>query len=262
MTDNSLIHFAHANGFPADSYQLLFTNLRKDFDVFAIDKLAHNPQYPLVNNWPHQVTELIDFISTKNKKVIGVGHSFGGVVTYMAACERPDLFEKIILLDPPLLYGIVRWVFKFAKKNSLIDRLTPAKLTAVRKRTWSVNDDMLAYFKSKALFRRMKDECIIDYVNSATKIEGQKRVLSYRADIEAAIFRTIPDNLTTYYKQLKVPSVLMSAQQSSVGKPFFYKPFLKAHPQMSHEHFTHGTHMFPLEYPELLSARLKEIIRT
>jgi pimeloyl-ACP methyl ester carboxylesterase len=38
-------------------------------------------------------------------KVIGVGHSFGGSLHYIAAVRRPELYERLVLLDSPM-FGV------------------------------------------------------------------------------------------------------------------------------------------------------------
>ena len=129
------VHLAHANGFPAQSYAKLFSHLDKRIDLIALDKFAHNPKFPLNNNWQNQVDELIHFVETQNASrekalpVVLVGHSFGAVISYLACCKKPTLFKGLIMLDPPLITGLTGWVFRFAKKSQLIDKITPAGKT-------------------------------------------------------------------------------------------------------------------------------------
>ncbi len=44
-----IVHFAHANGFPANSYAKLFAHLSDNIQLIALDKFAHNPESPLNN---------------------------------------------------------------------------------------------------------------------------------------------------------------------------------------------------------------------
>ncbi len=54
--------FSHANSFPAGTYRELFKLLRaRGFSVKAVDKFGHDPHYPVTNNWPHLVQQLVDF---------------------------------------------------------------------------------------------------------------------------------------------------------------------------------------------------------
>ena len=47
-----LIIFSHGNSFPASTYGVLFRSLRaRGFTVRAIEKLGHDPLYPVTSNW-------------------------------------------------------------------------------------------------------------------------------------------------------------------------------------------------------------------
>jgi hypothetical protein len=52
-----IIHFSHANGFPSLSYRVMLDELSKKYDVRWIDQLAHNPSFPVSNNWPFLADE-------------------------------------------------------------------------------------------------------------------------------------------------------------------------------------------------------------
>ncbi|MFC4699512.1 alpha/beta fold hydrolase [Glaciecola siphonariae] len=248
-------HFAHANGFPAGSYQQLFKYLEKHLQVFALDKFAHNPQYPLVDNWVHQVDELIDFVehNKQSEKVVALGHSFGAVISYIACCKRPDLFSGLLMLDPPLATGFARHIFRFAKSNRLINKVTPAAKTQMRKQSWHKDDDLLAYFKARALFKNMDERCVLDYINSVTAVKGDYRHLMFKRDIEAQIFRTLPHNLHDYFGQLQCPATLITARYTDVCTERLRKPFLKHNPGVKHLELHTGGHMFPLEHPKLVA---------
>lgn len=51
--------------------------LRPEFDIGFLDRIGHNPHYPITDGWPHLVAETIHTIQqTYQQPVIGVGHSF------------------------------------------------------------------------------------------------------------------------------------------------------------------------------------------
>ncbi|MFT6268217.1 MAG: pimeloyl-ACP methyl ester carboxylesterase [Alphaproteobacteria bacterium] len=260
-----LLYFAHANSFPTGSYRKLFDHLPKHYKVIAIDKLAHNPHYPLNDNWENQVAEMINFVENnkgEHEKVVAVGHSFGAVVSYMSACLRPDLFSGLVMLDPPLMTGLVRYLFRFAKKNRLINKITPAGITLIRQQKWHREQDLYAYFSKKALFKDFDTDCINDYISSAISVQGDHMHLNFDVETEANIFRTIPHNLPTYAGKLRVPSVLMTGKNTDVCVPVLRKPFLKANPSIVHIEFEKGKHMFPLEYPIEVANALAKVLST
>tara|TARA_R110002124_G_scaffold63531_2_gene174102 strand:+ start:353 stop:1177 length:825 start_codon:yes stop_codon:yes gene_type:complete len=242
------IHFAHANGFPAGSYRKLFGALNDDFHVSAIEKYGHNNRFPISKNWGNQTQELIESIeSTQDKPVYAIGHSFGGVVSYMAACIRPELFKGLIMLDPPMITGVTRVFFRGAKATPLIDKITPAGKTVNRCRQWNKDEDLVAYFQSRALFKNIDSDCIRDYVSSATEEQDQHRHLHFKPEVEASIFRNIPHDIYRYYGKLTCPALLVTGKHTQVCTERRIRPFIKAN-NLIHNVFD-GGHMFPLESP-------------
>lgn len=243
------LHFAHANGFPAASYQKLFNGLPGNFEVLALDKFGHSPRFPISSNWSNQVAELIHYVEgSATAPVYAVGHSFGAVISYMAVCSRPELFNGLIMLDPPIITGFSRLMFKVLKSTPLIDRLTPAGKTDRRCRSWAKNADIAAYFKVRGLFKNMDDDCVQDYVKAVTELNGGHYILSFDTDIEANIFRKVPHNINHYYGQLKTPALLITGEDTTVCVPRLIGPFVRAN-QLEHKIFAGGGHMFPLEQP-------------
>ena len=67
MTVNGDIcfHFAHANGFPAESYKTLFSYLPASWQRLSVDKFGHSSRWPVNNNWKNQAAELIECVQAK-----------------------------------------------------------------------------------------------------------------------------------------------------------------------------------------------------
>ena len=255
------IHFAHANGFPAGSYRRLFNALPDNWHVLAIDKLAHNPQYPVSKDWEQLTEELATHIRDHAEEpVIGIGHSFGGVLTYLAAVKYPSLFSGIILLDPPLVTGITRHVVKLIRGTRWFDKVTPAGKASLRCTQWPADTNLVEYFQQKALFRGMQRDCIEDYVNAAVKETDSGFELTYDHQTEAEIFRTVPLNLHQHFKRLQVPAHLITAEHTDVCKPYLINAFIKGN-DISHEVMKGVGHMFPMQQPEKLASMLKAIVQ-
>lgn len=268
MTVKSInINFAHANGFPAQSYRKMFAAFPDHFHVVAKDKYAHDHRFPLVDHWRNQVDELIEFVENQNldpdfadRPTYAVGHSFGAVLSYLACCKRPELFKGLIMLDPPLITGPASMVFQLAKRTKLIDKITPAGLSKIRRRTWHINNDLVKYFKSKALFKNFDDDCIRDYINAVMHQDEKLLRLNFEVQVEADIFRTIPTQLSKHYGQLSTSAFLVTGKDSKVCIPKLYKRFLKGNPSMRHTLLDRGGHMYPLEHPKLVAKTISDLI--
>ncbi|GAA6171172.1 alpha/beta hydrolase [Colwellia sp. KU-HH00111] len=262
----TLINFVHANGFPAGSYQTLFNYLPDHYQVIAHEKYGHNDKYPVENNWQPLVNELIAFVkqelkNTQQEQVISVGHSFGGVIAFIAACQQPQLFKGLIMLDPPVVTGGTAFAMKFLKKTRLIDKFSPAGKAKVRRTQWPLNTDMVKLFSSRQLFKNFDRRCLADYVRHGIIERNEQLELVFSAQVEADIFRNLAANLSSYKNQLKIPANLIYADKTDVLPIKFFKRFTRLNKNIELT-MTAGGHMFPLEQPEktaqLISTTLKQ----
>lgn len=256
-----MINFAHANGFPAASYNKLWSLLPGEHKIIAKPMYGHDPLRPVSDNWQNQVEELIRFVrDNAEEPVIAVGHSFGGVISFMACCQAPDLFKGLIMLDPPIVTGMVSKLFRLLKKTPLIDSLTPSGKSKNRKSSWSPGEDVHAYFKPKALFRYFDEDCLSDYVRSVTSKDPEGAKLIYEVAVETQIFRYIPHNIHHFDGKLNMPAYLYTAEHTNVCFPFIARRFQKQHPGMEYHVLTGVGHMFPLERPRDTAMILAELI--
>jgi len=225
------LHFAHANGFPASSYKKLWQFFPKHFEVLAHEQFGHDHRFPVNDNWQNQVDELIHFLQRSGDvPVYLVGHSFGGVISFLVSCQRPDLVKGLIMLDPPIMVGLMSHVFRFLKKTPLIDRVTPSGKSKIRKIHWDDHSQVLDYFKPKALFKHFDP------------------------------VRNIPHNLNLFKSKLSAPAKLFTAQHTNACFPPMVRRLLKQHPSMEHQLIPGVGHMFPLERPEMTAQLITETI--
>jgi pimeloyl-ACP methyl ester carboxylesterase len=253
-----VIHFAHANGFPAGTYNKLFKLLGPEYSVISIDRLGHSAKYPVDDNWVSLTDELIQHIEdNSDRPVIGLGHSLGAILDFRAAYERPELFQQIIMLDPPLVYGPFALFLAAIKKLQLAGRMGPAALTKGRREEWPSREAAKAQLQSKPLFSRFDPDCFSDYIENGI-IETPSGVkLSFNAKVEVDIFKTTPHDMHRFKPGMSVPGSLLVGEHSQFRR--LVVGFARKH-QLHFECFAGGSHLFPLEYPEATAALLKRII--
>ncbi len=258
-TAKPLINFVHANGFPAGSYQTFLNYFTESYDVVAQEKYGHNPNFPIHHGWQYLVDELIHYLKQQNQPVICIGHSFGGVISYLAACKQPSLFKGLIMLDPPAMTGVLGWVFKLFKNTAYIDKITPAGKAKIRRSHWPADTDLAKLFKHRQLFKNFDARCLKDYTNSAMALRNDRLELTFDAQAETEIFRNIPTHLSSLRSKLTVPAALIYGESSDLYPSYFFKRFAKQNKQVS-LHTIAGGHMFPLESPEKTSILINDII--
>jgi len=256
----ALINLVHANGFPAGSYKTFLSYFSEQYQCIAHPKFGHDIRYPSHHNWQYLVTELIDFLKQQPAPVIGLGHSFGGVLTFMAACKAPELFRGIVLLDPPIFTGPISIGIKFAKHSRLIDSMSPAGKSKIRRQHWPLSFDVRSHFARTKLFRNFDPRCLQDYIDSAIEVVNEQQQLTFKREVETDIFRNMPTNLSSFKRKLTVPAAFLYGEHTDVCTPKYVKRFINQHPEMEFHMVSNGQHMFPLEQPEQVSQQIKALI--
>ena len=252
------LHFAHANGIPGASYQAVFDRL-PEFDCFAIPRFGHDPRFANLANWDQLPDELIAYIESRtDQPVLGVGHSLGSVVTFMAACRRPDLFRGVLMLDPPLLWGRYALLSWLLKRIGKIDDITPAGKSKFRRRHWPDAAAARAYFESKPLFRFHPDSFEAFFAAAVVEAEDGGVKLFFDVDTEVEIFRNTPDNLRRQ-KRPDLPMKVVYADKSDASLEKMVLPFCR-HFNIAHEKIS-GEHMFPLQQPDLAASLIRSFVR-
>ena len=249
--------FSHANGFPGSCYRRMHAEIGTHYPVAFKDRLGHDPRYPVTDGWPHLVAELVDYIETLGTApVIGVGHSLGGYLTFIAAVQRPDLFRAIVLLDAPIMGLWKGTAFSMVKRFGLVDRVTPAGATRSRRREWASADEALLHFRGRGGFRNFDPGCLEDYVATAMVPGKHGLRLAFDPEVEYRIYRSIPHDLAYYLPRLKVPAGFIGGIDSfelrQVGLAITRKHF--------RVELIDGGHLFPFEKPLESARALKAMI--
>jgi pimeloyl-ACP methyl ester carboxylesterase len=251
-----ILHFSHANGFPAACYRKFFGFLEPDFRIGSINCLGHDPAYPVSDGWPHLVAQLIDHLSAQRRgPVVGVGHSLGGYVTLMAAIQRPQLFKCIILLDAPIIGYFQGTALGMLKRLGLVDRVTPAHGTRERRREWPSVEDMVAHFRRRKVFRDFDPDCLRDYATLGTVASGARVRLAFDPEIEYRIYRGIPHDLAYYCGRLTLPAGFIGGRHSDVVRRMGLA-HTRRHFRMKR---VEGGHLFPFEAPQAAAAAVREL---
>lgn len=255
-----MIHFAHANGIPSDAYQPIFDSL-EPHTVIHLPKFGHSSHYSFTHNWRFLADEMIDYVqSHADERVVAVGHSMGALISYIAACKKPELFCGVLMLDPPLFWGRMRWVIKLAKWTGQIDHIMPSGKSKFRKQQWKNKQSAREYFASKPLFQ-FDPGCFDAFVDAAIKpTAGGQVALDFEVDVELGVFRNAPDDLKRYNRPKDIPMKVVYANNSSASKARFIKPFCRYN-NIQCEKIT-GEHMFPLQNPALTVTLIKAFLES
>ncbi len=251
-----ILVFSHANGFPAGAYRKMLSGLEAEFDIRAIDRIGHDPRYPVSDGWPHLVAELTDFICAQAQvPVFAVGHSLGGYLSFLAAVQKPELFSGIVLLDSPIIGFWTGTAFGMVKRFGMADRVTPAGITRERRREWPSLEAATRYFLSRKAFRHFDPDCVRDYAVAGTRADRGGVRLAFDPEIEYRIYQGIPHDLAAYAPRLRVPAGFVGGQQSVEVR--------RVGLRLTRRHFqvemVQGGHLFPLEHAAVAAQAIRRM---
>ena len=110
-TGSRTIMFAHGYGCDQNMWRAVSPVFEKDFTVVLFDYVGaglsdlsafSRTRYSTLNGYAKDVVEIIDELGLKN--VNFVGHSVSSMVGVLAAIERPELFENLVMIGPSPCY--------------------------------------------------------------------------------------------------------------------------------------------------------------
>lgn len=255
-----LLHFSHANSYPAGTYQQFFGPLRRQFDVRALDMHAHDAAYPVTTGWPHLVDELIARLETYPEPAILVGHSLGGILSLIAARKRPDLARCVVLLDSPVLAGWRALLVRVSRNWEMANRYSPARFSEKRRNVWPDVAAANEHFASKALFAAWAPGVLDDYLQHGLKPHPEGVQLRFTREIETQVYRSIPHHLDTVVDGVyPVPVGFVGGTESVECR----QAGLDATRRLVGPNFVQipGGHLFPMESPDAAAQQTIKMIQ-
>jgi pimeloyl-ACP methyl ester carboxylesterase len=247
-----VIHFAHANGFPPKTYSSLAQELSSNYRVIGMElrPLWPNSDYKTFKNWETAADDLIRYLDQQKLfGIIGMGHSFGAIATLIAANKRPDLFKKLVFIEPVVL---PTWVYTitWAFPKYLLRHANPlVKQTLNRTNKWESREAAFQQFRSKKVFSKIAEKELWDYVNAATSVcnDGSVR-LTFPREWEAQIYMTfsLP---WKYFKALKFPYLVIRGETSDTITDSVWKKWVSSNQNGTLLEMKNLGHLLPLEAP-------------
>lgn len=258
--DGPILHIAHANSYHPGIYKELITLLKPHFEVHSIltrpFRKEHN--YEDFNSWNQFRDDFLELAYKKNwKNIIGAGHSLGSTITMMAAIKQPEIFSKLIIIEPPcidwFLYPLID-IIPYSIGKSLIP---PSKIALKRRHKWSSKEEAFDHFRKKSIYNRVSDAGLRAFIDHglAEDENGEYR-LTHSKHWESKIYCTI-ENPYRLFPKLSQPSLCIRAAESDVIRDRNWDQWQKVHKNAKFVNIKAGGHLVPIEKPLELA---KEII--
>ncbi len=259
------LQFIHANAYTPECYNTLLKPL---IEHYRVHLFRQRPLWPdespiQLESWNLFADDLINMMDDHgDRKVIGIGHSLGGIATWLASIQRPDLFSRVILIDPVILpYRIT--VMSSLLPRTLMSKINPIIKIAQNRRTkWKDRDEARQHLGSKKVFQRFHPEVFDDFLRYGLRAKQDGTLtLSYPREWEAQVYSTGP-NMWRTMKQNVVPVHIIKAQHSDVITANSWDKIKARVPLGSFYEMPDVGHLIPFEKPLLLAEHMHNILRT
>ncbi len=260
--DGELIHFAHANAYPPGAYKQLLVALNAKYKVVAIIQkpLQKDSEYQKFNSWEELADDIISSIEALNVgQVIGMGHSLGAVATILAAYKRPELFSRLVLIDPVLFPKSFDYLGMIIPVSLRANIIPIARKALKRKTEWYSKENAFSAYRDKEVFRRFSDEALWDYIHAGlvTDEKTSMQVLKFTKEWEARIYSTVQFVMDKLYA-IEIPIYAVRGDETNVIKKELWDTWKG---KQTHNHYLNiafASHLVPMEYPEVISKWLLE----
>lgn len=258
------VFFAHATGFHARCWLQVIERL-PGIHCYAIDMRGHGlSEKPAP---PYRWRLFADDVAAAGRALglsgaLAVGHSKGGYAVVGAAAREPELFGRLLLIDPVIL-----------SRERYGSRFGADHFAARRRNHWSSPEEMFARFKDRSPFVRWDPAVLRDYCTYGLvpAPDGDGYVLACPPEIEAATYAESAQGPEIYedIAQVTVPVRILRArgrqQEPAEGEPMDMSgspttPDLATHfVQAEDVPLPQYSHFIPMEDPGFVASQVQEL---
>ncbi|PID61946.1 MAG: hypothetical protein CSB44_05590 [Gammaproteobacteria bacterium] len=248
----------HGNGFSSGTLMPLAEALPESWNIWLPDIPGHGcsgmpgTHHP---DWQDMADSIAESLRHQAHTatlgpLIGIGHSFGGMLTLLAACRHPAMFSEIILLDPPLHTPGLIPVMHVAHATGTWRRIGLVKKALSRRRHWPDRVAMRESLQKRQLYQKWDPAALEGFVQTGA-VESATGGVELACDPawEAAIFASTPQRLWAKIKRLTVPTTIVNASDNAI---FFARAGAERAARVNPviKRIDHGdSHCFPMEDP-------------
>ncbi|MFN9965533.1 MAG: alpha/beta fold hydrolase [Lysobacteraceae bacterium] len=260
-----LLHVLHGNGLCARTYAPMLAPLAERFDLWLCDAQGHGDSEAGGHflgwnaNAAMAARAFRAHLPQPSVPIVGLGHSFGGVLTALMASADPGLFRRIVLLDPVIYTPAVAGVIAVIERLGWEGVLPLVRATRRRRTRWASRDEAFDRLRGRGVFADWRDEALRAYVDHGLRDDGEGVALKCPPRIEAAIFGSGPRGLWSHLDRLATPTLLVHGDRTLPFVAPSARRLARRHAHVRVDAIA-GSHCFMLAEPEATAARVADLL--
>jgi|SaaInlV_150m_DNA_5_1039734.scaffolds.fasta_scaffold05791_2 pimeloyl-ACP methyl ester carboxylesterase len=265
-SEGEVLFFLHANSYSSKMYLPFLDPLTKDYNILAPDLPGHGESRwnGRIDAWVNIANYYIDYLDKNppGRPMVAMGHSIGGIVIMLMAIQRPDWFQKIILLDPVMLPKRVLTVLRSLRLLSLTHIIPLTRAAARRRNHFETRASALEHYSKKTIFSHWEPRFLEAYVETCLREnESGDFQLSCAPQLESSIYQSIPLNVWSLPKKLPVSALFIIGEKSDTVNQHGIKRLKRSRGNHIVKSIVAG-HLFPFEKPADSMAIIKDYLTT
>jgi len=263
-----VIHFSPANGIPVASYQSFFDQFSEIANFTGMNcrgAWQHAATPPTKFNYQNHADDLIYAIQSQHQKpVIGMGHSLGGAVTLLAATKQPELFSKLVIIEPASLpIKFLHYIYPLLPLW-VVHRFAPfIKRTHQRRTIWPSREAFIDHYKDHPTYRLFTERAMRDYADSGlVKCEDGQFELLFKPEWESHNFRHVFYLWNALHKTAH-PTLLLRAEHSGLySQAQFDQRNKTLQKNITAQMIPNSSHLVTHEKPAIVSQQILAWLET
>lgn len=250
------VHLAVANGFPPATYTDFVAPLLETHRVFSLPPRAlwrgiGDPP-PRPGTWVTLAEDLLAGLAEHaSGPVIGLGHSYGGVATLLAAVREPERFRALVLLDPTILPPAEMAVIAEQRRQGAPARFELVEGARRRRSRFASVEEAYAFWRSRPLLRLWPDATVRRYAESMTRpaADGEGVELTWSGAWEAYYYESFYTETWVEARRLSrdIPLLVLAGETSTTVRPEAVEEMRRVWPWAEVRTIPGHGHLFPQE---------------
>ncbi|HEY1836284.1 MAG: alpha/beta hydrolase [Rhizomicrobium sp.] len=263
------LHFAHANGFNAQTYRTLLEPLAGVAHIYASDLRGHGmttlpAQAGMAKGWRIYRDDLMRLLEILPRRpLVLAGHSMGATASVMAAALRPDLVRGLVLIEPVFMPTLLALAGRASMAMGIVPRGYDLVEKAARRREFFPSiDAAFAAYSGRGIFKLWPDAQLRDYLEGGMlpTDDGQVR-LACAPRWEAENFRETPLFVPHLARRIACPVTLLHGDQpGSTCRASQAAIFLRGKPDTRVVTVRGASHFLPMEIPDLVREEIARLM--
>ncbi len=262
--NDPVILLVHATGMHGRVWDQTIKYLQ-GYRIIALDSRGHGQSHfkKHILDWKILGEDLIQFINKLNlNNIIGVGHSLGGHMITQAVLALPQLFERIVLIDP-VMFDPSRYLLKtdFETGNPADNPMSK------RRSSFSNWQEMFDRYKERSPYSLWEQSVMEDYCKFGVKTTNEENTveLCCYPETETSIYmghhsRDLSQNLADIEIPVKVLRGKVSDLRRGEKIDFLASPtwpeLASCFKQGTDIYLPELTHFIPMQDPELTAKHI------